>query len=138
MIRLLDRNTNGSGRIEDHSLEELKKYDAGYTFSSDGGKTFPFRNKGVCLCTLEEALSECPNQRFNIDLKTKGSDIVDEFIRIIRKYKCENRVCCASFHLSSLKEMRNKAPDILTSITTIEVLSLLIKQKMHILPKKNC
>lgn len=132
----LDRNTNGSGRIEDHSLEELLEFDAGYTFSKDGGKTYPFRNKGVKLCTLEEALIKCPNQRFNIDLKTKNLKIVDEFIKIIRKYKAESRVCCASFHLSNLKDIREKAPDILTSVTTEEVRPLLFKQKLNILPKK--
>jgi len=132
----LDRNTNGSGRIEDHTLEELLEYDAGYTFSKDGGKTFPFRSKGVKLCTLEEALIKCPNQRFNIDLKTNSLDIVDEFIKIVRENKAENRVCCASFHLSNLLAIRKKAFDILTSVTTKEVKPLLIKQKLNILPKK--
>ena len=132
----LDRNTDGSGTIEEHTYEELLKYDAGYTFSKDGGKTFPFRGKGIKLCSLEDALIECPNQRFNIDLKTKQSGIVEEFIRIVRKHHAEHRVCCASFHLTNLKSVRKIAPDILTSITTIEVLCILIKHKLHILPKK--
>jgi glycerophosphoryl diester phosphodiesterase len=131
----LERNTDGSGTIEEHNYQELLKYDAGYTFSQDGGKTFPFRGKGIKLCTLEESLIECPNQRFNIDLKTKQAGIVEEFVRIVRKHKAESRVCCASFHLTNLKTIRKIAPDILTSITTIEVLSLLLKQKFHILPK---
>lgn len=131
----LERNTNGTGSIEEHTYHELLEYDAGYTFSKDGGKTFPFRGKGIKLCTLEDALVKCPNQRFNIDLKTKQSGIVEEFVRIVRNHKAENRVCCASFHLTNLKSIRKIAPDILTSITTIEVLSLLLKQKFHILPK---
>lgn len=131
----LERNTNGSGTIEEHTYKELLEYDAGYTFSKDGGKTFPFRGKGVTICTLEEALIQCPHQRFNIDLKTKQSGIVEEFIRIVRLHKAESRICCASFHLTNLKSIRKNAPDILTSVTTIEVLSLLLKQKFHILPK---
>ncbi len=132
----LDRNTNGSGRIEDHVLSELLEFDAGFTFTKDGGKTFPFRGKGVKLCTLEEALEKCPNQRFNIDLKTDDLKIVDEFIKIVRKHDAEDRVCCASFHLSNLQAIRKKAPDILTSVTTKEVIPLLFKQKLNILPKK--
>ena len=131
----LERNTNGSGTIESHTLEELKKLDAGYTFTKDGGKTFPFRGKGVQICTLSEALEACPEQRFNIDLKSKEIEIVDVFIDTIRKHNAENRVCGASFHLSNLKALRKKAPDILTSITTLEVIPLLLKQKLHILPK---
>ena len=34
-----------------------------------------------------------------------------------------------------MKALRAKAPDILTSITTLEVIPLLLKQKLHILPK---
>lgn len=130
----LDRNTDGNGTLESHTLAELKSYDAGYTFTKDGGKTFPFRGKGIRLCTLEEALTECPMQRFNIDLKTKDLRIVDEFIRVIRKHHAENRVVGASFHLSNLKALRKKAPEILTSVTTMEVIPLLIRQKLHILP----
>ena len=131
----LERNTNGSGTLESHTLAELKQLDAGYTFTKDGGKTFPFRGKGVQICTLSEALEACPEQRFNIDLKSKEPEIVDVFIDTIRKHKAENRVCGASFHLSNLKALRAKAPDILTSITTLEVIPLLLKQKLHILPK---
>ncbi len=130
----LERNTDGSGRIEDHTLKELKNYDAGYTFSQDGGKTHPFRGQGVKICTLSEALEACPDQRFNIDLKTKCPEIVDKYIETIRSHKAEERVCSASFHLSNLKRLRAQAPDFLTSITTAEVVPLLLRQKTHTLP----
>ena len=131
----LERNTDGSGRIEDHTLEELRRFDAGYTFTQDGGKTFPFRGKGVRICTLAEALEHCPEQRFNIDLKTKCPEIVDEFIRVIREHDAVDRVVGASFHLSNLKRLRRLAPDFLTSVTTAEVVPLLFRQKTHTLPK---
>lgn len=131
----LDRNTDGSGSIESHTYQELLRYDAGYTFTKDGGKTFPFRGKGVKLCTLSEALKACPDERFNVDLKSKNTAIVDEFIRVVRENKAEDRVVCASFHYKNLKLMRKKAPDIMTSITTLEVIPLVLRQKLHILPK---
>ena len=43
----LERNTNGSGTLESHTLAELKQLDAGYTFTKDGGKTFHLRGEGV-------------------------------------------------------------------------------------------
>ena len=131
----LERNTDGSGRIEDHTLEELRRFDAGYTFTQDGGKTFHFRGKGVRICTLAEALEHCPGQRFNIDLKTKCPEIVDEFIKVIREHDAVDRVVGASFHLSNLKRLRRLAPDFLTSVTTAEVVPLLFRQKTHTLPK---
>lgn len=131
----LERNTNGSGSVEDHTLLELKQLDAGYDFTLDGGKTFPFRGKGVQLCTLQEALKTCPEVRFNVDLKSEGPDTVDAFIRVIQEAHATKRVVAASFHLSSLRLLRKKAPRIQTSITTKEVAPLLALQKLHLLPK---
>lgn len=132
----LDRNTDGTGRIEDHTLAELKSYDAGYTFSTDGGATFPYRGKGVRLCTLDEALKACPAQRFNVDLKTKGEPIVDAFIAVLEQNQAKRRVLGASFHLSNLRLLRKKEPRITTSISTVEVLRYLFLHKAKILPKR--
>lgn len=131
----LDRNTNGSGRIEDHTLEELKGFDAGYTFTKDGGESYPFRGTGVRLATLEEALQACPEQRFNIDLKSKTPAIVDEFISVVRRNDAQDRVVGASFHLSNLRNLRVKAPEILTSLTTTEVVRYLFLQKTGLLSR---
>ena len=37
----VDRTTNGQGRIQDYSLAELQKLDAGYHFTKDEGKAIP-------------------------------------------------------------------------------------------------
>jgi glycerophosphoryl diester phosphodiesterase len=132
--KTLERNTNGEGRVEDFTLRELKKLDAGYTFTPDGGKSFPFRGKGVQMLTLDEALQACKNQRFNVDLKSKDPRIVDAFTQVITSHHAQERVLCASFHLAHLKTIRKRSPEILTSVTTFEVLKLLMQQKMHLLP----
>jgi len=38
----VQRTTNGRGRVSEHSLKELKALDAGYRFTPDGGRSFPF------------------------------------------------------------------------------------------------
>lgn len=131
----LERNTNGKGTIESHTLSELKALDAGYTFTEDGGNTYPFRGKGVQLATLDEALKALPDTRFNIDLKSQEEEIVDSYLAVIRENRAEERVCTASFHLNNLKKLRAKDPELLTSISTLEVIPLLMKQKMHLLPE---
>ena len=130
----LERNTDGEGALEIHTLKELKRLDAGYTFTKDGGKTYPFRGKGIQLCTLSEALEACPDERFNIDLKSQEEDIVERYIDVIRKHNAENRVCTASFHLNNLRKLRRLAPDLLTSVSTLEVAPRVLKTKMHMLP----
>ena len=67
-------------------------------------------------------MKACPDTRFNIDLKSQEDEIAEVFIKIIRDNKAEDRICCASFHLNNLKKVRALAPDILTSITTAEVI----------------
>lgn len=132
----LERNTDGVGKIEDFTLSELKKFDAGYMFTQDGGKSYPFRGKGVSMTTLEEALIACPNQRFNVDLKSKEREIVPLFNDLVVKHGAQERILCASFHLKNLQFMRVLNPDILTSLTTMEVLPLLIKQKLGMLKQR--
>lgn len=133
----LDRNTDGKGKIEDYTYQELLNFDAGYTFTSDNGKTFPFRGKGVKIALLEEVLNRCPNQRFNIDLKTPDIKIVDYYLDVIRKAKAENRICSASFSAQNLKTLRKKAPDLLTSSFTSEVLCSIISHFFRIPYSKN-
>ena len=131
----LERNTDGRGTIESHTLSELKSFDAGYTFTRDGGRTFPFRGKGIRLCTLDEALEACPEERFNIDLKSQEPEIVDSYLSVIRKHNAQRRVCTASFHQKNIDRLRAKAPEMLTSVSTMEVLSLVLRQKLRMLPK---
>ena len=132
----LDRNTDGTGTLESHTLKELKELDAGYTFTKDRGKTFPFRGKGVKLTTLDEALQALPKAKFNIDLKSQEEEIVPRYIEVIKSNNAADRVCTASFHLNNLKKLRAAEPDFLTSISTLEVIPLLMRQKLHILPKE--
>ncbi len=54
----LERTTDGSGEVEALSLDELRRVDAGYGFTQDRGRSFPFRGQGVGIPTLEEVLAE--------------------------------------------------------------------------------
>ena len=52
----LARTTDGTGQVEEMTLDELRPFNAGYHFTTDNGKTFPFRGKRVGIPTLEEVL----------------------------------------------------------------------------------
>ena len=43
----LDCRTDGTGPVREKTLDELKALDIGFGYTADGGKTFPFRGKGV-------------------------------------------------------------------------------------------
>ena len=43
----LEYRTEVKGEIGNYTMAELKQLDIGYGYTADGGKTFPFRGKGV-------------------------------------------------------------------------------------------
>jgi glycerophosphoryl diester phosphodiesterase len=65
----VDRTTSGTGAVEQSTLAELQKLDAGYRFSPDG-TSFPFRGQGVRIPTIEEVFAALPTIRFTIEVKT--------------------------------------------------------------------
>ena len=67
----LDCRTDGRGVTREHSLADLKKLDVGHGYTADGGKTWPFRGKGVGLMpSLDEVLAAFPDKRFLIHIKS--------------------------------------------------------------------
>lgn len=69
----VDRTTNGSGKVKEMTLEQLKQLDAGWHFTQDGGQTFPFRGKGLAIPTLKEVLDEFRNVDVGINVEIKRS-----------------------------------------------------------------
>ena len=65
----VDRTTDGTGRVRDLSVDELRRLDAGWRFTPDGGATHPYRGRGVRLSTLREVLEALPDARVNVEIK---------------------------------------------------------------------
>jgi glycerophosphoryl diester phosphodiesterase len=67
----VDCRTDGKGVTRQQSLTELKRLDVGYGYTADGGKTFPFRGKGVGLMpSLDEVLAAFGEKRLLIHIKS--------------------------------------------------------------------
>jgi glycerophosphoryl diester phosphodiesterase len=67
----LDCRTDGHGNTRDHTLAEIKALDAGFGYTADGGRTFPFRGKGVgAIPTLEEYLREAGTRPLLFNFKS--------------------------------------------------------------------
>jgi glycerophosphoryl diester phosphodiesterase len=70
----LDCRTEGSGVTREHSMADLKTLDVGYGYTADGGKTFPFRGKGIGLMpSLDEVFSHFPGRAFHINVKSNDA-----------------------------------------------------------------
>jgi glycerophosphoryl diester phosphodiesterase len=82
----LDCRTNGHGPVRDHTLAELKRLDIGYGYTADGGRTFPFRGKGVGgMPTVEEMLREIPGARIVFVFKSRDPADADALVAAFRR-----------------------------------------------------
>lgn len=113
----VDRTTNGTGRIEDLTLAEIRALDAGYRYTPDGGKTFPFRGMGVRVPTFEEVLATFPDQYMNAEIKVEGPSIIPQVVDALERYDMKDKVLIASFDDTIIADFRAAAPDVLTSFS---------------------
>jgi glycerophosphoryl diester phosphodiesterase len=95
----VDRTTDGTGPVAAMTLAELKLLDAGYRFTPDGGKTFPFRGQGVRIPTIAEVLDALPDARLTVELKTGAAQ--RPLFEAIRRAGAEGRVIAAGERTAS-------------------------------------
>jgi len=69
----LERTTDGAGRVEAHDLVSLRQLDAGYEFTPDFGRSYPFRGQGIRIPTLDEAAEAAGSLPMIIEVKTVGA-----------------------------------------------------------------
>ena len=125
----VDRTTNGRGRVNELTIDAIKKLDAGYIFSTDGGQTFPFRGRGVTVPTLEEIFAALPEMTFNIEPKQHTPSIVAPLCALIRERKMTNKTIVGSFKQTILDDFRRQCPEVATSASPSEVSEFLALQK---------
>ena len=117
----VDRTTDGAGAIRDLTLAELKRLDAGYRFSTDGGRTFPYRGQGVAVPTLEELFQAFPDKRIGIEIKQTPPEVAVPFCALIRRYYMQDRVLVSSFRQTNMDAFRKECPEVATSATEDEI-----------------
>ncbi len=108
----LRRTTNGTGKVEEHSLADLKRLSAGGWFSR------PFEAERIP--TLHEVLRFI-NGRVGLNIEIKSnrkerahSPIVERSLQIIHNHHAEKYVLISSFHHHYIKQVKNLRPEIAT------------------------
>jgi glycerophosphoryl diester phosphodiesterase len=125
----VERTTDGRGRISEMTLGELKKLDAGYNFSTDGGQSFPFRGKSITVPTLEEVFSAFPEMTFNVEPKQETPSIIKPLCALIRERKMSDKTIVGSFKQSVIDEFRQECPEVATSASPTEASEFLVLAK---------
>jgi glycerophosphoryl diester phosphodiesterase len=100
----VDRTTNGSGAVAEMTSEELRGLDAGYRFSPDGGRTYPYRGRGLRVPTLAEIYEEFPDAAVNMEIKGGQPGVEEGVLEVIRG--TEERTLVASSHHALVSRCR--------------------------------
>lgn len=94
----LDYRTNGHGVTHDHTMAELKQLDIGYGYTADGGKTFPFRGKGIGMMpTLDEVMRRFHGREFLIDIKSNDPREGEALARYLARFSRQRQAQLAVY-----------------------------------------
>ena len=100
----LDGLTDRRGAIASLPIAEVEAADAGFAFSPDGGRSFPFRGRGVRVPRLETLLLRWPDARVNID--PKDDACVEPLVALLDGLDAWDRVNVGSFSDRRLRRIR--------------------------------
>ncbi|MBQ7822288.1 MAG: hypothetical protein IJ391_08415 [Clostridia bacterium] len=105
----LDRVSDGTGKIYEHTYDELKKLDFGIKF----GESY----RGLRIVRFEEILKKFAcHVVMNIHVKTLSDEYdiaaIRKIVSLIRKYDCEKYVYFMITHDGVIKQFLEYAPDI--------------------------
>jgi glycerophosphoryl diester phosphodiesterase len=116
---LLDRTTDATGPIAEHTAAELARVDAGHRFAQDG--QFPFRGRGCRVPTLRDVLGRYRECRVIVELKQDTAELARAVVDEVTRASAVDRVCLGSFGLRTLRAARAYDPRIATSAAREEV-----------------
>jgi glycerophosphoryl diester phosphodiesterase len=127
----VERTTDGRGAVNSFTLEELKRLDAAYSWSPDGGSSFPLRGTGITVPTLSEIFSLFPTTRLNIDIKQERPAIVEPFCAMIRERGMQGQIMVASFNQAVLDQFRAECAEVATSGSVMDIGAFLALKTEH-------
>ncbi len=97
----LDRTADRSGAVRSQTLADLRSVDAGWMFTTDGGRTFPFRGGDARIPTLGEVLWTFP--RVALLVEVKEPEAQDAVRRVLLQEDATDRCVLASEHHEALR-----------------------------------
>ncbi|MCE4058707.1 glycerophosphodiester phosphodiesterase [Pandoraea sputorum] len=107
--------TDGRGKLADLDYADVKKLNAGYTFSrkdANGQTVYPFRDHPLPIPTLREALAAVPaNVPVLLDMKqTPAAPLVEAVIKVLDDTNAWSRVRLYSTEAEATDRMRARRP----------------------------
>jgi glycerophosphoryl diester phosphodiesterase len=111
----VDRTTEGHGRVKDMTLEQIKKLDAGSSFSE--------QFKGEKIPMLEEVFETVGKRTFiNVELTNYNSprdQLVESVCMLVKKFGLHKRILFSSFLASNLSRAKGYLPEVPTGMLAL-------------------
>lgn len=101
----LDRTTDGTGFVWEYTVDELKRFDAGFRFGARRG--WPYRGQGVVIPTLEEVFDALPDTYWTLELKQGGLE--QPLTEFLDRYDLWDRVIVGGFDDRWMARLRRVA-----------------------------
>jgi len=117
----VDRTTDGRGLLAAKTRTEIESLDAAFRWNPESLPVPPLRGTGMNIPSLEEVFCSFPDVPMIVELKTADPAAVEELGRLLEKYDRWDAVVTASFHQRTLRRMRERFPEALTSAGRSEV-----------------
>jgi glycerophosphoryl diester phosphodiesterase len=111
---------------------DVMKADAGYEFTPDGGKTFPFRGKGFRFATLTEVLKAFPERMFVINFQDYKAGGMTQIIQLIKDAKAGERSLISSPEDGILRDLREAEPTWVFGTSRAQVTRLLMLSQLFL------
>jgi glycerophosphoryl diester phosphodiesterase len=129
----VDRVTDGSGAVAGMTLDEVRCFDAGYSFRPDGGRTFPYRGRAVRIPTLAEVYEEFPDIYVNADIKEAQPEAEEAVLSVIKDAAAEGRTLVASTDHAVLRRFRKvSGGHISTGASRREIAAFYVLSRLHL------
>lgn len=124
----VDRTTDGSGRVDSFTLEEIRELDAAYTWSPPDSDETPYRGEGIQIPTLEEVLEAFPAVPLLLEPKRESVDPA-RLLEYLDTFDRGDDVLIGAFEDEILEEVREIDPEIATGIGPREGRALLLSTR---------
>lgn len=118
----LDKTTNGAGRVCAMTLFQVKKLDAGFTFTRDNGRSYPFAGKGVQVPLLTEVLTELPDVDLQVELKDNDFALAESVLNAVKSHNAVHRIQLATASTRIAQFIRSLEPQACIAHTASDAL----------------
>ena len=126
-----DRTTSGTGTISAMSWRKVQELDAAFRFTPDSGASYPYRQRGIRVPSVEEVLSAIPED-LPLIIEVKAIHAQWPLRRVLERFNAARRAIVASFEGAALHAFSD--PPFVRGASRRDVLELMARSAAGLKP----